>query len=89
MLCLCSLTFHRQLRIDLGLQGPINKKRILERSQVIYLKQNYRATHGNLYKCAYFLEYILICSYIMDFLLELSGIVQLRLYMLFNILPKN
>ena len=27
---------HRRLRIDLGLQGPINKKRILERSQVIF-----------------------------------------------------
>ena len=27
---------HRRLEIDLGLQGPINKKRILEQSQVIF-----------------------------------------------------
>ena len=27
---------HRGLGIDLGLQGPIDKKRILERSQVIF-----------------------------------------------------
>ena len=27
---------HRGLGIDLGLQGPINKKRILEQSQVIF-----------------------------------------------------
>ena len=27
---------HRGLGIDLGLQGPITKKRILERSQVIF-----------------------------------------------------
>ena len=65
------------------------------------MKQNYRAVHGNLYKCAYFLEYILICSYIMNFLLVLSGgIVQLRLlgYLIFclkidlrntNLLRKN
>ena len=30
------LSGHRGLGIDLGLQGPINKKRILERSQVIF-----------------------------------------------------
>ena len=32
----CPQHNHRRLRIDLGLQGPINKKRILEQSQVIF-----------------------------------------------------
>ena len=31
-----SLLGHRQTEIDLGLQGPINKNRILEQSQVIF-----------------------------------------------------
>ena len=69
---------HRRTEIDLGLQGPINKNRILEQSQVIFwnkITKNYMAVHGSLKKCAYFSENILICSYIMDFLLVLSGII--------------
>ena len=45
------IVHHRRLRIDLGLQGPINKKRILEQSQVIFwnkITKNYMAVHGSL-----------------------------------------
>ena len=35
-------------------QDPINKKMNFRKISIYFLKQNYRATHRNCYKCAYF-----------------------------------